>query len=155
MYGFDIKNNKELRKNRNAARSKLQRKGLSNCSKLIDYLFNVFLNCEGKILAAHLYERDLCTPGNFSLWRNHMKELGIIYWHQISEKKWAYFAGPAIVDYINKEKQLTKELATTEDIFRIEKSIDRIINIIDPISNAQKRQNLLDGYYDKQLKSIT
>ena len=145
----------EVKKIRNAARVKLQRRGFKSTAKLTNYLFNVFLNCDGKILSSHVVKNGLCKEGEFSAWRSALKEQGIIYWHEIGPRKWAYFAGPEIVQYINKEKMMTKELATNEQLAALEKTLtDMIINSIDPVSNNEKRERFANGEYAGRFKII-
>ncbi len=81
----------------------------------------VFLDCflsnNGELRASYVETKGLCQVGKFKIWRDEMIEKGwLVYkFGQYSR----HYPGPKLIKYINKEKILTGEIATTEELTKV------------------------------------
>lgn len=151
------------------ARAKIQSPG-----KAATLLLDTFLEQNARLRAAEVYKKDLCEEGKFYAWRKELCDKGWLVFELTNQGKVArYFPGKKLMKYINHEKSLRFETATTmdlahmdaeieakyvskesheklsEEVGKLRSAMDRVINILDPDTNERKREKYLSGGYDE------
>lgn len=79
-------------------------------------LLEAFLENEGRVLAAQVVARGICEEGKFREWRKELIDKEWIKWSETQMDKGQYFPGKKIINYINKEKIASKEMATKDEV---------------------------------------
>ena len=163
----------------NSVRQALARNKIAKSGNTATILLETFLEVNGKLRAAEVYKRGLCPEGKFYAWRKELCDKGWLVFELINNGKVArYYPGKKLVNYVNKEKELSYELASTKDLYEAERlaearyvskekherleervksleaAMDRVINILDPDTNEAKRQKYISGGYDRVLKPL-
>lgn len=160
-------------------RQALHRNGVKSSAKVATILLETFLEGNGKLRAAEVYKKGLCSEGKFYEWRKNLCDKGWLIFDLTNNGKVArYYPGKKLLKYVNKEKELSYELASTKDLFEAERlaelryvskdrheklaervrsleaAMDRVINILDPETNDKKRSKYLSGGYDDVLRPL-
>ena len=160
-------------------RRALVRAKINGAGKVATVLLDTFLEVNGRLRAAEVYKKGLCSEGKFYEWRKTLCDKGWLVFDLTNNGKVArYYPGKKLVKYVNKEKELNYELASTRDLYEAERlaearyvskekherleervksleaAMDRVINILDPNTNEAKRQKYISGGYDRVLKPL-
>lgn len=166
--------------NWNKVKCALARAKINAPGKAATLLLDTFLEQNARLRAAEVYKKGLCEEGKFYAWRKELCDKGWLVFDLTNQGKVArYFPGKKLMKYINNEKSLRYEIATTRDLAemdveieakyvnketheklaeshgklaekvnKLEAAMDRVINILDPETNEEKREKYLLGGYD-------
>jgi hypothetical protein len=158
----------------------MRRQKVKKSGNVATLLLEVFLEGNGKLRAAQVYEKNLCEKNQFYIWRKEMCDTEWLVFELTNDGKVArYYPGRKLKKYINKEKKINYELASTKDLYEseeatrkkfdqvnsdyteikkrvksLEAAMDRVINILDPDTNPKKREAYQAGKYDHKLESL-
>lgn len=99
----------------------LRRDEIRSCGVTSTTFLDCFLSNDGELRASYVEAKGLCKIGTFKIWRKEMIAKGwLVYkFGQYSR----HYPGPKLIKYINKEKMLTSEIATTEELAKIREKI--------------------------------
>jgi hypothetical protein len=113
-----MKNHRNARKyiTYNALMLALRKSKVSSFGTVATILIETFLENEGRLLAAQVVARGICEEGKFRDWRKELIDKEWLKWSEIQTDKGQYFPGKRLVNYINKEKIATKEMATKDEV---------------------------------------
>jgi hypothetical protein len=143
--------------------------------KTSTFLLDVFVFHGGYMKADQAVAQELCEENGFKKWRDALIADGFLApWSHEDRSK--HKCGTRILKDVNDAKILASELATkteldklatkedlerlaTKDEFRrlesevdeLSKAVDRVLNIIDPPADDDKRTKFRKGGYDKHL----
>lgn len=128
-------------------------------------LLESFVNGGGKIAASVLYARGICKKNSdfqFVDWRNALVREDFLKFElkeYATHKEVVYFPGGKLLTYLNREKFESSELVNRQDLEfameRVNRSLDRILEKLDPPANAEKREKLISGDYDRHIERIS
>lgn len=119
----------------------LTRSGVSEPGATAGLLLDVFSADGGKIYAQSVVARGLCKVGGFKEWRDSLVKLGWInfdYNQARADKDFVkHKPGPRLLNYINKEKNASREIATIDELEAIEEKIKTKADILDVATKAE------------------
>ena len=112
----------------------LRRSKFTSPGVLAGLLLEAFIERGGRIYAADVVEKGLCTDGQFRSWRSHMVETGWLTYDTSKVTNMQYSihsTGPKLTAYVAREfeqlnrKKLQKaEVATKEDLHGLEERFE-------------------------------
>jgi hypothetical protein len=104
----------------------LKRAGVASHGKVATLLLETFIEDSGRLTASKVVSRGVCNDGEFSLWRKQMIEKGWLIWSETQADKGQYFPGKKLMSYINKEKMISKEIVTKDEVLSKEDAATRV-----------------------------
>ena len=163
-------NNRKYKSVGQRLRMALKRSAIPCPGKVATLLLDSFVYCGGKITAGQVESLGLCANKEFSKWRkNLIDKEWLEAWQPGDYSK--HRCGKKLLKYVNDAKLLVNELATKTEleelaskddletlaskVSEMEKSLSRIIDIIDPPDSKLKRERLKNGGYDNDLRLIS
>jgi hypothetical protein len=114
-------------------------------------LLEAFLEDGGRIPASKAVSREICNEGEFSAWRKQLIEKGWLIWSESQSDKGLYFPGKKLMPYVNKEKFLSREIVTKEEVLSkdqaatkreleaVKKKLDATEARVSTIENSMKK----------------
>jgi hypothetical protein len=105
-------------------RVSLKRAGIPNSGATATLLLECFLNNHGDLKASLVEARGLCEAGKFKIWRDELITKGWLH-YSIGDYS-RHSAGQKLVKYINKEKMLSSEIATTDEVFKVDSKVNKL-----------------------------
>lgn len=109
--------------------SALRRAKINHPGTTATLLLECFVCNDGQLRAGLVVERGLCEEGKFSLWRKNLIEKGWIVY--VDGDYSTHKPGAKLVKYINKEKIAKEELATKNELRKVEERIDARVLILE------------------------
>ena len=95
----------------------LSRNGVPKSGVTASTLLEAFIHLNGELKASFVQGKGLCEPGKFKEWREDLIKGG---WLSYTFGDYSrHYPGSKLVKYINKEKMLSSEIATTEELTKV------------------------------------
>lgn len=139
-------------------RKGMAKDGIPNSSKVASILFKVFLELDGKLRVEICREKKLCTkPGDFYEWRSNLKKKGWLEYETDQQGRLRYYQpGRKLLGYINKEKALSFEIASKDEIRFSEMRTNKMIKSVEKDARNQMEQkySILENKHDKLEKEV-
>lgn len=88
------------------------------------FILETFIENDGRMLASSVYSKGLCEENQFKEWRKNLIDKGWLVWCEAQADKGKYSPGKKLMPYINKEKLSSKEIATVDQIYTLDRKID-------------------------------
>jgi hypothetical protein len=142
----------------NAVQLALKKSKQLNHGTTATLLLETFLENEGRLLASRAVSVGLCEEGKFRDWRKALVEKGWLLWSEAQDDKGQYFAGKKLLPYLNKEKLISKEIVTKDEVLskheaatkaeleevkmKLEKTDDRLCKIESSMQEVYKKLDL-------------
>ena len=94
-------------------------------------LLECFVHNHGELKASMVESRNLCEIGKFKMWRENLIKKGWIT-YSIGEYS-RHYPGAKMMKYVNKEKMLSEEIATTRDLRNVEKKLEERVSLLEGV----------------------
>lgn len=126
---------------------KLRRLNIKHSGRVASLLLGCFVRGNGQLFAKEVVIAGICEEGQFNLWRDELVRRGVLIWSGQDLCQWSrHTPGKEIVEYINREKFRTDELATKIDLTEfvtkaeMKRVVAHIIEKLDPPATEDKVQ---------------
>lgn len=139
-------------------RTKIRRKLELDCSEsdVATFFLKVFVYQEMKFESNVTENLGFHKKGEFTKWRNYLQEKGFVNYDYKTRR---HSAGPQILKAINDFSFVTKEFAFADDLHRVESRVfkneerlskleslvEKIVDIIDPPSDKNKVDEIINN----------
>ena len=139
-------------------RKALHRSGIQKAASTATVLLQTFVEADGKLRATDVYAKGLCKNGEFKVWRKALIDKGWLQFEVSSEKSFSrYSPGHRLLQYVNREKAASKELATKDEMRALEYGIEKRLKSLevalagmiaeyDPPVTKKKLSDAIVGY---------
>lgn len=132
----------------NALQLALKKSGCLNHGTTATVLLEAFLENEGRLLAAQVVARGICEEGKFREWRKDLIDKEWIKWSEVQMDKGRYFPGKKLVNYINKEKIASKEIATKDEVLSKNEAATKV-EVQELRDELHQMKDSMEKIYDK------
>lgn len=111
-----------------STRKALERQSVHRAGMTASLLLEVFLEENGRLSSSKVVGRGLCEEGKFSKWRRDLIEKEWLIWSETQSDKGLYYPGKKLMHYLNKERFLTKVIATQDSVDNLRMDLKRDID---------------------------
>lgn len=106
----------------------LRKSGVKAPGKVATLLLEAFVLHDGRIIASHVYSKNICEEKQFREWRRELIEKSWLTWTEVQLDKGLYYPGKKLIPYINKEKAEIKIIATQDSVENLRVDLKRDID---------------------------
>jgi hypothetical protein len=132
-----------------ALRKAFERSEVVQSGSAATLFLEAFLEDSGRLTASKVVSRGLCNEGEFSVWRKHLIEKGWLVWSETQSDKGQYFPGKKLIPYINKEKIISKEIVTRDEVLSKAEAATK-----DELQDLKARMNRIEEVVQDLQKAV-
>jgi hypothetical protein len=115
----------------------LKRAGVQNPGITSTTLLECFVYNQGQLRAAMVESRGLCAIGGFSAWRDDLIQKG---WLNYTLGQYSrHTPGAKLLNYINKEKMVSTQIATEESVFNVDCRVENLEHRVSLLEESIKK----------------
>ncbi len=130
----------------------LERQKVRNPGITATTLLECFLTLSGELKASFVEGKGLCELGKFKIWRDEMIAKGWLCYTLGEYSK--HKPGAKLLKYINKEKMITDEIATTRELYKVEKKLEETKSTLEEKNKSlESRVSLLERTVENLVKT--